>query len=273
MRGEKFPPGSYTLLVVHGAAEKTSMIRIADDKVTIESAEHLWGKDIWETNFALEEEEGLDYEIMSIGPAGENLVMSAAVMFSFYNAAARGGLAAVLGAKKLKAIIVKGERGIVPARAQEFCKLSEDLRYKILAPASSKRYWNLGTANSVSAINAMGAFPVHNFQTGGHPDVDKISGHELLRTCALKARRSCYACVFACHRFSMAEDGKTTGGPEYETISALGGDAVYFDLQDLLHLDHLCSVYGLDTISLVLRYSGPWNACSAESSVLNIQKK
>lgn len=247
--GANFHQAGYTLLVVHGASEKPSMIRIEDDKVTIESAEHLWGKNIWETNFAIEEQEGFDYEIMAIGPAGENLVMSAAVMFSFYNAAARGGLAAVMGAKNLKAIIVKGEKGIVPIKAQEFFKLSEALRHKILAPASSKRYWNLGTANSVSAVNAIGAFPVYNFQTGGHPDVDKISGHELVRTGALKARRSCYSCVFACHRFSMTEDGKATGGPEYETISALGGGCGIFDLQELLYLDHLCSLYGLDTIS------------------------
>ena len=102
----------YSHIVIRGISEKPVYLLIDNERIEIKDASHLWGKDVRETNDILKKELGQDFEIACIGPAGENLVKFALIMVSVYHAAARGGLGAVMGSKKLKAIAVRGDRTV-----------------------------------------------------------------------------------------------------------------------------------------------------------------
>jgi len=251
--GASLKQAGYQFVIVRGQAKHPVFIKIEDKQVTIEDAKDIWGKDVWETNDTLERKYGKDFEVVSIGPAGENKAKIAALMFSYYNAAARGGIGAVMGSKNLKAIIVKGGGFIKPAEPEKYYNLAVEMRKAVLSSPSAKRYYDTGTSGSVGPVNAARAFPSYNFQRGYSEQGDKISGVTLRDSGLLKARRSCYSCVLACHRYAAIDKGQyagtVAGGPEYETISSLGAGCGVYNMEAILVADQLCSRYGLDTIS------------------------
>ncbi len=116
----------FTSIVVKGKADHPVYLWIDDDKVEIRNAEHLWGKDTWRTADAIKEEHSSAYpdrvRVLSIGPAGENLVLFASITVDYHHSASRLGMGTVMGSKNLKAIAVRGTRGVIPARGQEFEK-------------------------------------------------------------------------------------------------------------------------------------------------------
>lgn len=116
----------YDQLVVTGASDTPVYVFIDNDKVEIRDASHLWGKDTYETTEALQHELGSDCWVTTIGPAGENLVKFACIISKKHSAAARTGLGAVLGSKKLKAIVVRGTKGVKVAKKKEFLSLAEE---------------------------------------------------------------------------------------------------------------------------------------------------
>jgi len=243
----------YQFVAIHGQASEPVYIQINDKDIEIKKAENLWGKDVWETIDILHRESGEDYEVATIGPAGENKVKFAGIIFSYYNAAGRCGVGAVMGSKYLKAIAVRGDGGLKIAEPKKFFNLSQKLSKKLLENPSAKMAYLYGTAAGVEGVNALKGFPAYNFQRGYSENADKISGKYLTKSGLLKGRRGCHSCPVSCHRYSMVKKGKyagcVSGGPEYETISALGAGCGIFNMEFIIAADNLCWRYGLDVIS------------------------
>ncbi len=244
----------YSYVVITGKADIPVYLWIRDNEVEIRDAKSIWGKDVRETERILHQEINDSHvKVASIGQAGENQVLFAGIMCSNYNAAARGGSGAVMGSKNLKAIAVRGTQAVEVAEPERFYELINEV-WELYHKQSGVLNTHLfGTSGSVSAINEMHILPSFNFQSGYFKHADKISGQALVDGRYLKRRVGCYACPMSCHRYSEVKEGKYkgsfTGGPEYETFSALGSGCGVSDIECIIRANELCDIYGLDTIS------------------------
>ncbi|MCK5238642.1 MAG: hypothetical protein KAR33_03775, partial [Candidatus Thorarchaeota archaeon] len=213
----------------------------------------LWGKDIIETDTMLKKLYGNESKGLYIGPAGEKLVRGSSIHCSLYHAAGRGGAAAVMGKKNLKAISVKGSKPIRVKDPKKFGEVAEEMRELLRADSGAQGLHEFGTAGSIAAVNELHAFPGKNWQTGYTDNVHPISGQALNEKGYLKRRVACFGCTIGCHRYSVIEKGPNagiaSGGPEYETFGALGNGPGIIDTEGVLRLNELCNRIGLDTIT------------------------
>ncbi|MHB1032978.1 MAG: aldehyde ferredoxin oxidoreductase family protein [Pirellulaceae bacterium] len=244
----------YEYLFVHGAASTPVYIWIDGPTVQIRPADHLWGHDVPETDHLVKEELGLHRAAVAcIGPAGEKLVKFAAIMCSLYNAAGRGGTGAVMGAKRLKAVVISGTHPLKAARDAQFKQLAKQALKALGEAPHAKRLFTYGTSGTVPAINELRAFPSYNFQRGYCEGSYQISGPYLIEGGYLQKRLACYSCPVACHRFSAISSGPyagtASGGPEYESFSALGSGCGITDTEVVIKANELCNSLGMDTIS------------------------
>lgn len=246
------------LVLVRGRAQHPVYIVITDANVEIKDARHLWGKGAAATQSALPKQFGKAV----IGPAGENRVRFAAVI-SEERLAGRTGCGAVMGDKKLKAIIANGQHKL-PIDDPEAHKELQRTTNKMLRshPVTGGELPNLGTAAIVNTSAGRNILPVHNFQRGSDLRAPQLSG-ELLAQKYLKKRVGCTSCPIICGRGIEALDieeakeaprptgGKPhlTKGPEYETLGLLGSNIGCFDLERVFEWNFLCDDLGMDTIS------------------------
>jgi len=243
-----------SFIVFTGKAAAPVYLWVDDDKIELRDAQQLWGKDVRETERLIHQELG-DSQIKTaaIGQAGENLVMFAAIMCSNYNAAARGGIGAVMGSKNLKAVAIRGTQPVRVADPARFAELI-DKAWKLYHAQSGARATHLyGTSGGVPAINELKVFPSYNFQRSHFEHAEKLSGQHLVEAGYLKRRVGCYSCPMSCHRYVEVTEapyqGSYTGGPEYESFGALGAGCGVSDTQAVIRANELCNIYGLDTIS------------------------
>jgi len=252
--GTELKFAGYNFLVIHGVAAAPVYLWIEDEKIEIRDAKHLWGKNVRETTELLKQEVGdTSAEVAVIGQGGENLVVFAAIMISVYNAAARGGAGAVMGSKRLKAVVVRGHGSVKVSDPKGFYRSCQVAIKNSYEDATAKYAHLYGTAGSVPMVNEARAFPSYNFRKGYIEGAEKIGGPYLAESEYLKGRIGCNACIFCCHRYCEIQRGKYagcfTGGPEYETMSALGAGCGCIDLEVVIKANELCNLYGLDTIS------------------------
>ena len=216
-----------------------------------------------DTESRLRAELGPEYRIASIGPAGEQLVRYATISHDGRHAG-RGGSGAVLGAKNIKAIAVRGTRRVEWAHPQELTALSRDLSKRSFGPATAK-YRELGTATNLLTFNRFNALPTRNFQSGTFEDAVNLSPEQLTATRS-KTRESCVTCTIGCeHIYSLGppKGGHYDGGRsvrlqadrndgvrvEYESLFALGSLCGISDPDVVLRASRRCDELGLDTIS------------------------
>jgi aldehyde:ferredoxin oxidoreductase len=251
--GSELKYAGYDHLVVHGVADKPVYIHINDDLVEVLDAEKLWGKDIIETDKLLKKWHGEDSRGLYIGPAGENLVRAASIHCSLYHAAGRGGGAAVMGKKKLKAISVRGTKPVRVKDPKKFAEVAEEMRELLRADSGAQGLHQFGTAGSLAGVNELHAFPGKNWQTGYTENVFPITGQALNAGGYLKRRVACFGCTIGCHRYSTIDKGPNagiaSGGPEYETFGALGNGPCIIDTEGVLLANEMCNRLGLDTIT------------------------
>jgi aldehyde:ferredoxin oxidoreductase len=251
--GAELKSAGYDHLVVHGVAKKPVYILIQDDHVEVRDAKDLWGKDILETDALLKKWHGEDSRGLYIGPAGEKLVRAASIQCSLYHAAGRGGGAAVMGKKKLKAISVKGSKPVRVKDPKKFAEIAQEMRELLKADSGAQSLHEFGTSGSIGAVNELHAFPGKNWQTGYTENAHPISGQALNEKGYLKRRVACFGCTIGCHRYSAIEKGPNagiaSGGPEYETFGALGNGPGIIDTEGVLVLNEICNRLGLDTIT------------------------
>jgi aldehyde:ferredoxin oxidoreductase len=212
--------------------------------VRFESAEAFRGATCRDTEEGLRAKLGAAFRIAAIGPAGERQVRYATISHDGRHAG-RGGSGAVLGAKRIKAIAVRGKRRVDWARPQELTALSRDLSKRSFGPATAK-YRELGTATNLLTFNRFGALPTRNFQSGTFEDAKNLSP-ETLATTREKTRASCVTCTIGCeHIYSL---GKLGVRVEYESLFALGSLCGVGDADAVLRASQRCDELGIDTIS------------------------
>jgi aldehyde:ferredoxin oxidoreductase len=252
--GGELKYAGYGHLVVHGHSDKPVYLFIDDDRVEFRDAASLWGMDVRAANGAIKSQlEDEDIQICAIGQAGENLVNFAAVMFSVYNAAGRCGAGAVMGSKNLKAVAVRGSGALTPAKPDRFHQLVMESREKLLAESGIEGMYLYGTAGSLNGVNELRVFPSYNFQRSCVDDVYPLTGQCLTDEGYLKRRVACFGCVIGCHRYATVERGiyagAYSGGPEYESMGALGAGCGVLETEPVIKANELCNIYGMDTIS------------------------
>jgi len=246
--GATFKKCGYDCLMITGAAKSPIYLNIDEKGVTIEDAQNLWGLDTHQTTEKLQDIHGKAAKILCIGPAGENQVKYASIMNDKNRALGRGGLGAVMGSKKLKAIVVKGNKEVKVADKEQLDYfLYETKKWLDAITVTGRSLPMFGTAVLVNIINEFGLFPIRNFQEGYSELADKVSGESIKDTILIR-KIGCYKCPIACGRLTEV-DGKQGKGPEYETVWALGPELGIFNLKKITQANYRCNELGLDTIS------------------------
>ncbi len=242
----------YDLFIFEGAASEPVYVWVNEEQVEIRSAAHVWGKDVHQTTDILLAETDPDAKVACIGPGGENLVLMAAIMNDKHRAAARSGVGAVMGSKKLKGVVVMGKKNPAFFDEEEMRRFSVELSKEV--GADVKKGSNLriyGTAYVPQVTNTLGILPTRNFQSGVFEGVNYIDG-VALKEKYLITHKPCYRCPISCGRLTEVNEGKYAGkgeGPEYETIASLGSACGLDNLAGLTVANYRCNELGLDTIS------------------------
>jgi len=248
--GAELKHAGWDAIVVTGQAEEPVYLWIQDDRVEILDAAHLWSRKTADVEAILREELSDNrLRVAQCGVAGENRVRYACIVNDLHHAAGRTGLGAVMGAKRLKAIAVRGsgrvelaDRGRVLQAAGHVRDLRERWAW----------FREHGTGGALRFIDEEGALPTRNFQAASFEGALKITGERLTET-MLVGRGTCYACPIQCKR-KIQVSGRylvdpAYGGPEYETLASLGACCGIDDLEAIAYANQLCNAYGLDTIS------------------------
>jgi aldehyde:ferredoxin oxidoreductase len=243
-------------LAIVGACPGPSVLVIDDGRVEVRPAADLWGLSAAEAGAVLAERLGPRFHTAVIGVAGENLVRYATVSHENRHAG-RGGLGAVLGSKKLKAVAVAGSQRVAVADPAAVVAAARDLSQRSFGPATAK-YRELGTVANLLTFNRFAALPTRNFQQGTFEEAAALSGEEL-NAARRVARRSCAACTIGCeHIYQVSPlpaggEGSAVRGNEvrleYESLFALGPLCGIGNRDAVLQAARLCDHFGLDTIS------------------------
>jgi len=241
-------------IIFEGISNEPVYLWVKEDAAELRSAEHLWGKDTHETTNHLRAETNKNARVACIGPAGENGVLFASIMNEKDRAAGRSGVGAVMGSKKLKAVVVSGEQKIPLHDQKAFKSAAREYhdRFKDATKTQPSPLRTYGTAITIVGTQNIGVLPTRNFQQGTFEDWRKISGETLTDTYLVRTK-ACFSCPISCGRVTKVPDGPYQGegeGPEYETIYALGSDCGIGDLAALTKANYICNEMGMDTISM-----------------------
>lgn len=248
--GAELKAAGFDGVVVRGASDRPVYLWIRDGEYELRDATYLWGLDCDDTHTLIREElRDPNIRIACIGPAGENLVRYAGV-FSDRRSAARGGGGTVMGAKRLKAIAVRGHGGIELSDPEGFKSLVREQIATYRAHPRFELFSSRGTQNP-DFSSLLGMYPTRNFREGVLPDWQKIEAAEYTK---LRIRHTaCYNCMVHCGNITKVSEGKYRGawseGPEYESIWSFTGPIASSDIGLTVAGDKLCDELGLDCIS------------------------
>ena len=238
----------YDAVVIEGQSETPVRLVIEEENSKIKDASKLWGKGIKFTDKNLNEEEEGSYQNLMIGPAGENQVKFASISVNGKRSLGRGGVGAVMGAKKLKAISVSGNKKVEIADKEQFDFVNYELKKWIKAnPLTSEAMPKFGTSMLVNLVNEAGALPTRNFTETQFEMAENISG-EMLTDKILQKNSGCYNCPIRCERRTKTKN-EEGHGPEYETVGLMGSNLGVGDIEAVAEFNYLCNDLGLDTIT------------------------
>jgi aldehyde:ferredoxin oxidoreductase len=249
--GPELRYAGYDGVLITGQAEQPVWLSVIEGKAGLHKANDLWGKDIYDTQQRIREKLGdPKTRIACIGLAGENLVKLAGIANDHGRFAARTGLGAVMGSKKLKALAVRGIHKIPLYDAEEYKSITNQILSLFKSDYSSQSLRAYGTAGYLNLSHLLGDLPIRYFQVGEYAPADELSGVDLAEQ-YLRRNTACHKCVIACGRETQSPTFNDTkvDGPEYEALGALGSLLMVFDLEAVIHASHLCNLYGLDIIS------------------------
>lgn len=248
----------FDAFIFHGAAASPVWIEIYEDSVTFHAADDLWGKSTYETEDYLKDWIKANREgtpkcgVVCIGPAGENLVTFAVIENDYWRSAGRTGVGTVMGSKKIKAIVFRGNRKKEVADPEKVKAFNRKMGQRARDDAGVKAYKRMGTPMLVDIMNHVGGLPSRYWQKGKSEHVENINATALHERCDVKPN-ACSKCFIACGRLSTVKEGPHKGlqleGPEYETIYAFGGLCEVQDIEDIIYLNDVCDRLGMDTIT------------------------
>jgi len=254
--GGKFGPAlkrsGYDGIIFEGISPTPVYLKIDSGQAELIPAEGIWGKTVSKTEDELLAGMQKSFCVASIGPAGENLVRYAAIMNNKHRAAGRCGLGAVMGSKRLKAILCGGNESIRLADPQGFIDVARK-QIEFLNDSLLKVGFDAFGTNMVSdLVNVRGGYPSLNWQKGVYDQIDEVNAQALIDKVFVEGV-SCFACPVTCGRGSEIREGKWSGnkgeGPEYETANMFGSNCGVSDMNAITMANYLCNDYGLDTIS------------------------
>lgn len=240
----------FDAIIVHGQAESPLYLWVCDGQIKLCDASHLWGQKTADALAQIRAEVGDSRaRAMLIGPAAENLVPYACISNDLKHFAGRCGLGAVMGAKKLKAIVARGSQPVPVADPEKIKELGQWM-HKNLHLAGNFHLWGTGAAQELFV--QQGNLPVRNFSEGEYPQV-KRQLPQTIRAELGSTMEACYACAVRCKKRVAAKVpyhiDPQYGGPEYETLAAIGSNCCIADTALLCKANELLNAYTLDTIS------------------------
>ena len=242
----------YDGIVFHGVSDHPVYLLITEKDALLLPASHLWGKTVSETDKQLRHDHGPSAHVLAIGPAGENLVRFASILNDIDRAAGRTGNGAVMGSKRLKAIVICSEGKVPVADSTKLRSVAKEIKAAMLSSPGFEGRSQFGTPLLISLYNSMGVLPTHNHQTGIFAGAEQISGSRLKEGYVVKPK-SCYLCPVHCSRYSVIREGRFAGltmeGHEFETLSSMGSRLGIDDLESILYLNRRLNDLGMDSIS------------------------
>ncbi|PHM21267.1 MAG: aldehyde ferredoxin oxidoreductase [Curvibacter sp. PD_MW3] len=267
--GAEFKMAGWDMVIFEGKSPKPVYLYVNDDVAELRDASHLWGQSVWQTEELLKK--GLQdplVRVSSIGKAGENGVLFAAVVNDLHRAAGRSGVGTVMGSKNLKAIAVRGTKGVGNIRDPKAFMKAVAEKKKILAEnaVTGQGLPAYGTQVLMNVINEVGALPTRNHQDVQFEGAKDISAEAMAtprKTDGKKqlvTNQACFGCTIACGRISKMDESHFTvankpqywgasGGLEYEAAWALGAANGVNDLECLQYATMICNEEGIDPIS------------------------
>jgi aldehyde:ferredoxin oxidoreductase len=252
--GAELKFSGYDGIVIRGQSEKPVWLSIIEGQPpALHDAAELWGLDTYETQQRIRDNLGdQKVRVASIGPAGENLVLYAAIMNDQGRAAGRTGMGTVMGSKKLKAIAVRGTKRVPLANKSAFSQVAKQAVQIVMADITTQVFREMGTANGVDMSIMWGSLPNKCWTQPAFEEATNLSGVTMMET-ILTRPIPCYGCGVACGREVTLKDTpynvEAVDGPEYETVAMLGSMLLVSDLAGVAYAGHLCNRYGLDTMS------------------------
>jgi aldehyde:ferredoxin oxidoreductase len=276
--GPEVKAAGFDLIIIEGISPDPVVLSIENDKVKFLDASSIWGFEVYETELAVRKLVGNpEARVLSIGPAGENLVKFASLSNDFSRNAARGGSGAVLGSKKVKAIAVRGTRDIPVNNLKDLREAVTEAKTVIFANPWVPGQRKYGTVRNVGVVNGFGFLPVDNFTRGQLPSVKMID--ELVFEERTGKTLSCGECPVACAK-GYKRDQLQMEGPEFETVGLFGPNLGILDPDDIAYLNYLCNQYGLDTITAGSLIGGllgteyfPFNSSNKRNIVVDLLGK
>jgi len=255
---EAIDSAGFDAVLIRGIAKKPTALSIHPDGCEFFDAGDLWGADTYRAEeearkrFALTDEGFGRPGAVVIGPAGENLVRFAVIGNDTWRCAGRTGVGAVMGAKKVKAVVFQGDRKRPLADQKEAAAYARAFSKRNMEHPGVKAYKSLGTTMMVAVMNRVQAFPAKYWSQGTCDHWEKISGERFHEEHEIKPN-ACLKCFMACGRKATLMSGRHKGlvieGPEYETIYAFGGLCMIDDMGEIAFLNDLCDRLGMDTIT------------------------
>ncbi|MDZ5457186.1 aldehyde ferredoxin oxidoreductase family protein [Azohydromonas lata] len=267
--GSELKFAGWDMVIFEGASAKPVYLYIENDKAELRDASHLWGHSVWETEETLKKlHQDPLLRISTIGLAGENQVLFSCIVNDLHRAAGRSGVGAVMGSKNLKAVAVRGTKGVGNvANPKEFMKVTFEKK-KILAEnaVTGQGLPTYGTQVLMNVINEIGALPTNNHRDIQFDGAKDISAEAMATPRAtdgkkhLVTNQACFGCTIACGRISKMDETHfsvknkpeywgASGGLEYEAAWALGANNGVNDLEALQYANLLCNEQGMDPIS------------------------
>ena len=269
--GAELKRAGWDAIVVHGVSSEPVYLSINEGEVELRDARHLWGKVTGDVEDAIHEELGdVRVRIAQIGPAGENLVRFANIANDLNEFAGRSGLGAVMGSKKLKAVAVRGKTAVKLADQPALLAVSKWVSSTV--EQVHRGFHEYGTGGAMQGKSLEGGIPTLNYRVGTFDETEKVDAIAIKDQVRIDMG-ACYACSVRCKKVvqieARAEDAGVTrkgvriavdpqhrysvdpkyGGPEYESLAALGPNLGVDDIVAVCKSNEICNYLGMDTIS------------------------
>jgi aldehyde:ferredoxin oxidoreductase len=242
----------YDMIIFSGISPRPVFLYIDDDKVELRDASAYWGMGSLECEPKMRKDLGADFEIATIGPAGENLIRYSCITHDFGRQAGRTGQGAVMGSKRLKAIAVRGTGGIKVHDLKSLTDHTTEIIKRTQKHPNMAPWQKYGTAFFIDWSNDNAVIPTRNFQTTYYEDIKGITGDALVEK-ILVSHKACFGCWMNCGKYTKAViPGKKEvylEGPEYETGSLCGSNLGMTDINQVAYLNWLMDNVGMDTMS------------------------
>jgi aldehyde:ferredoxin oxidoreductase len=244
----------YDGIILKGRAPKPSYIYLHNEEVQILPADEFWGMKALQCEDAMREKHGIPGKgsVLTIGPAGENMVSYACCCNDFYHQSGRGGTGAVLGSKNIKGMVIFGQKRVEMFDEKGFQKVAAGWMRRARANERVQFRGQYGTLTTLDMTQKLGIVPVRNFRDGGTWEGYDVVNAINIRKDYVKADLTCMGCPMPCGKHTFFQHHgveENVGGPEYETLSLIGSNLDIRTLDGIGHINLVCDELGVDTIS------------------------